>query len=786
MFKNYFKIALRHLGKNKGYAFINMIGLSLGMACAILILLWVNDEIQYNKFHQHYTQLYQVLETQTYDGKKFTFSAMPGGFGPAVKQELPEIKYAARSDWGSRLLFTLGDKSIYEIGYYTDPDFLRMFSFPLLQGELEKQLKDPSSIILTNKMAEKFFGKENAIGKTLKINNDKLVTVSGVVQDPPTNSSLRFSWLANFKIYEDKNEWLKSWGNNGIQTYVELKPGSDVNSLNKKFYDFIQRKDTTAVARPFLFAINDWRLRYNFEEGKQVGGRIEYVRLFSIIALLIIVIACINFMNLATARSEQRAREVGVRKVMGAGRGMLVRQFFGESLVMAIVAMVIASLIVFAVLPLFNTLVEKTLHFDFTNPVIWGGLPLIAITCGLLAGSYPSLYLSSFNPITVFRGLRIGKNSTIAYIRKGLVITQFVISIVLIISTIIIYRQIQHVKDRQLGYDKDRVLYSRLRGNMNEHFNTIRQSLLGTGVVENAAVSNSRVLDLGSSSGDFSWQGKNPSSQVLVTTEWVGPHYISTMKMQIKQGRDFYTDGVSDSSNIIINETFASIMGKQNPVGEMLKRDDNRQLQIVGVVKDFIYNDMYRKPEPLILFCQPSSVDILLVRLKSGTNIKEAVAKVESVIKTHAPGYPFEYKFMDDEFNNLFKNEMLIGKLSRLFAFLTILISCIGLFGLAAYTAERRTKEIGIRKVLGATVSNVVTLLSKDFLRLVGIASVIAFPLAYWAMYNWLQDFAYRISISWWVFIAAGILALLIALLTVSFQAVKAAVMNPVNSLRSE
>ena len=786
MFKNYLKIALRHLRKNKGYAFINMIGLSLGMACAILILLWVNDEIQYNRFHQHYSNLYQVLETQSYDGKKFTFAAMPGGFGPAVKAEFPEVKFAARSDWGSRVLFTLGEKSIYEVGLYTDPDFLKMFSFTLLQGKLENQLKDPMSIVITQEMAAKFFGKENPIGKTLKANNDKIVKVSGVVATPPDNSSIKFSWLANFKIYEDRNEWLRNWGNNGIQTYVELKPGTDVNALNKKLYGFIQTKDTTAVARPFLFSINDWRLRYNFEEGKQVGGRIEYVRLFSIIALLIIVIACINFMNLATARSEQRAREVGVRKVMGAGRVMLIKQFFGESIIMAIAAMIIASLIVFGVLPLFNTLVEKKLQFDFSNPVIWGGLPLMAIICGVLAGSFPSFYLSSFNPTTVFRGLRIGKNSSITVVRKVLVVTQFAISIILIVSTIVIYRQIEHVKDRPLGFDKEHMLYSYLRDNMNDRFSSIRNDLLATGVVENAATANSRVLDVNSSSGDFNWQGKNPSSEVLVATEWVSPHYVSTMKMQMKYGRDFYSDGVTDTSNIIINETFAKIIGKENPVGDMLRRDDGTPLQIVGVVKDFIYNDMYRKPEPLILFCQPSSVNLFLVRLKKGTDVKLAVKKVETVIKTHAPGYPFEYRFMDDEFNKLFRNEMLIGKLSRLFALLTILISCLGLFGLSAYTAERRTKEIGIRKVLGASVSSVVTLLSKEFMLLVGIASVFAFPVAYWAMYEWLQDFAYRISINWWVFIAAGVLALLIALLTVSFQAVKAAVMNPVKSLRTE
>ncbi len=786
MIANFLKVAFRHLKKNKGYSFINMIGLSLGMACAILILIWVNDEIQYNKFHKNYSDLYQVLETQSYDGKKFTFAAMPGGFGPAVKQELPEIQYAARTDWGTRALFTLGEKSIYEVGHYADPDFLKMFSFPLIKGQAEKQLLDPTSIVITDVMAEKFFGKQDPIGKTLKVNNDKLYTITGVVKQPPTNSSLRFSWLTTFKSYVERNQWLESWGNNGIQTFVQLKPGTDISKVNKKFYSFIQSKDTSAVARPFLFSVDDWRLRGNFEEGKQVGGRIEYVRLFSIIALMIIVIACINFMNLATARSEQRAKEVGVRKVMGAGRGVLMKQFFGESIVMSFAAMILAGLIVFLVLPAFNNLVEKKLAFDFNNQVIWLGLPLIALVCGTLAGSYPSIYLSSFNPTTVFKGLRIGKNSSVTYIRKGLVVIQFVISIVLIISTIIIYRQIQHVKDRQLGFDKDQIIYSGLRGDMDKHFAAIRQDLLSSGVVENAAVSNSRVLELGSSSADFSWQGKNPSSQVLVTTEWVSPEYISTMKMQLKAGRDFYTDGVIDSTNVIVNETFARIMGKENPVGHWLKRDDNRQLQIVGMVKDFIYNDMYKKPEPLILFCQPSSVNILLVRLKETKDARNALAKVEGIVKKHAPGYPFEYKFMDEEFNNLFKSEMLIGKLSRLFAFLTILISCLGLFGLAAYTAERRTKEIGIRKVLGASIGNVIGLLSKDFLRLVGIASVIAFPLAYWAMNSWLQDFAYRVKISWWIFIVAGVLALVIALLTVSFQAVKAAVMNPVKSLRTE
>jgi ABC-type antimicrobial peptide transport system permease subunit len=771
MIKDYFKVAFRQLKKNKGFSFLNILGLSIGMACAMLILLWVSDEFGYNRFHKNYSRLYQVMENQTYDGKTFTFGALPGKFGPAVKEDLPEIEYSARADWGQRMLFSLGDKSIFERGYFTDPDFLKIFSFKILKGDTAGLFTDPTSIVITDKMAERFFEKGDALGKTLKINNDKPYTIKAIVKDPPFSSTLKFSWLASFKIYEDRNQWLQNWGNNGIQTFITLKKEADPVQVDKKLHDYIHSKDTSATAK--------------FEEGKQAGGRIELINIFTLIGILIIVIACINFMNLATARSEQRAREVGVRKAIGAGRGMLIRQFFSESVLMAFFAMIIAALIIWLVLPLFNTIVEKQLSFDPSNPLIWGGLPLMALICGLLAGIYPSLYLSSFNPVAVFKGLRIGKNSGIVYVRKILVVVQFVISIVLIISTIIIYKQINHVKGRQLGYNKDNVLYTALRGDMTAHFPAIYNDLIATGVVENAAVSNNQVLNVGSSGGGFEWQGKNPKSELLVSMEWVSPQYISALGMQLKSGRNFYNDISSDSDNVIINETFAKIIGKENPVGDILRRDKD-QLTIVGVVKDYVFNDMYKNPDPLIIFCDTSNVNQLAIRIKAGQDITKAVSKIEAVIKTNNPAYPFEYRFLDDDFNNLFKSESLMGKLSKIFAFLAILISCLGLFGLAAYTAERRTKEIGIRKVLGATISNVIALLSKDFLLLVAIASFIAFPVAWWLMYKFLQGFAYRISIHWWVFAIAGILAVIIALFTVSFQAIKAAIANPVKSLRTE
>ncbi|MEO6166940.1 MAG: FtsX-like permease family protein, partial [Chitinophagales bacterium] len=555
--------------------------------------------------------------------------------------------------------------------------------------------------------------------------------------------------------------------------------------VNAKLNPFIQRHDTTASARPFLFAVNDWRLRSNFEEGKQTGGRIEYVRLFALIALIILVIACINFMNLATARSEQRSREVGVRKVMGAGRGMLVSQFIGESLFMSFISGLLAVMVVLLALPAFNYLVDKQLVIDLLNPMHSLGLVAICTISGLIAGSYPSLYLSSFNPISVFKGLNAGTRNSAAFIRKGLVVTQFVISIVLIIATVIIYQQVQHVRHRSLGYNKDNLIYLDAKGNLMDKFDAIRQDLLASGAVQNAALSNSSLIEMGNSSGGFEWEGKDSKSEILISTEAVSAQYIATTGMQLKAGRDFYEGANADTSSIIINETLEKIMGKENAVGQIIKVGDS-QATVIGVVKDFIYSDMYKKPDPLIFFCQPVPFNYMFIRLKDGYDVKEALAKTEAVLKKGNPGYPFEYIFFDAEFDKQFKSEMLAGTLSRLFAMLAIFITCLGLFGLAAYTAERRTKEIGIRKVLGATLSNIVSILSRDFLKLVSIAALIAFPIAWIMMSKWLEDYAYRITISWWVFFLSGIGALIIALFTVSFQAIKAGMMNPVKSLRTE
>jgi len=785
MFQNYFKTAFRNLWKNKIYGSLNVFGLAIGIACAGLIFLWVEDERSYNHNNVKRDHLYQVLENQPFEGKTYTFSATPGLLAEAMKKEFPGIKNSCRFTWDEYTLFNLGEKAIYERGNYADSSFFSMFTIPFVQGKKETVFQQLHSLAISEKMAKKFFGdQKDIIGKTLKVDNKEEYVISGVFKDLPQNSSIKFDWVSPFKIYHDKNDWLNYWDNNGVQTFVELEEKADPGLINRKLDNYLIIKDTSNIAHAFLFSMNNWRLHSKFEEGKQVGGRIQSVRMFSIIAWIILLIACINFMNLATARSEKRAREVGVRKVLGAGKKILIAQFIGEAMIMAFLSLAIAIGIIYLILPSFNTLVEKQLQIGLDNPLHLLSLILIGLICGLVAGSYPALYLSSFNPVWVFKGINL-KGSGAAYIRKGLVVLQFTISIILIIGTIIVYNQIQHIKNRDLGYNKDNVIQTSLRGDMQKNFAVIKNQLLSSGYVENVAMSNLNQLYMGSSTGGFEWEGKDPSKKVLVTQDFISPEYIKTMGIKMAKGRDFYPDVKQDSSNVIINEAFAKIIGKDDAVGTLL-RQDTTKYTIVGVIKDFVFDDMYGKSDPLIFRCYPEYFGYMYIRLKSQANVERAVDKIETVVKSNNPGYPFDYIFVDDEFDKQFKSEMLIGKLSRIFALLAIVITCLGLFGLSAYTAERRTKEIGVRKVLGASVTGIAGLLSKDFLKLVILSSLISFPVAWWLMHNWLQNFAYRIQISWWIFIVAAVLAIFIALFTISFQAIKAALSNPVKSLRTE
>ena len=794
MIRNFFKTAFRSLLKNKINSLLNIVGLATGIACAGFIFLWVENETGYDDFNIKKDRLFYIRENQKYDTYTATFGSTPGLLAPAIQAEIPGIANTCRTSEGRRsMMFSIGDKSVYASGKYAEPSFFTMFTFPFAQGNATTAFRELHSIVVTEQAARKFFGNEKeVVGKTVRVDNKQDYIITGVLKDIPQNSTIQFEWLMPFEIFFQESEWLHHWGNNSLSTYVELKPEVNPASVNKRLYNFIQQREPASIARPFLWSMSYWRLYDDFENGKQTGGgRIEYVRLFSLIAWIILFIACINFMNLSTARSEKRAREVGVRKVLGAGKSRLIIQFIGEALLMAVLSSILALTIMSVTLPAFNLLVESNLALQVTNPVHITALLLITLICGIVAGSYPSFYLSSFNPVFVLKGLKL-KNGSAAFIRQGLVVLQFSISIVLIISTIIIYQQIQHVKNRQLGFDKNNLVELDMQGDMGKNYASIKQDLLNTGVVENVALSDHTTIYGGNNTDGLTWEGKAPDKKILISTRYVTPEFMRTSGMKLLEGRDFQPGDstMKKTFNVLITQSFEKLMGHESAIGKIIRYEGDTSgvaATVVGVVNDYVYGNMYGKPDPVLFVCAaPENTTVMYVRFKTPSNPEKALSHVEAVMKKDNPSYPFDYRFVDDQFNKMFQSETLISKLSRVFAALAIIISCLGLFGLATFTAERRTKEIGIRKVLGASVAGITVLLSKDFLKLVVLSAIIAFPVAGWAMNNWLLGYAYRISIGWWVFIAAGVLSVLIALLTISFQSVKAALSNPVKSLRTE
>jgi len=729
-----------------------------------------------------------------YNGKITSFDNVPGPLAPEAIKTIPGIRYAVRGTNTERRLFTIGDKVIYEDGTFADSSYVDLLKISFLKGSRVGCLRLKHSIVLTESTARKFFGNADPMGKTLVMNNSINYKVTGIVPDFPKNVSLRFNWLVAFEDYTDEQDWLKTWGSFGRPAILELEPGANPDVIAKKLTALIRPKDMAYTkVDMLLWPMNDWHLYNNFTNGRQDGGAIKFVKLFSLIASIILLIACINFMNLATARAGQRAREVGVRKTLGALRQSLIGRFISESLMLSFLSVLLAVLLVYITLPAFNGLVNKELSFHLP-PVHLIGLLTIGIGCGLLSGSYPAFYLSSFNPVTVLKGLKIRARGSAGFIRKGLVTTQFVISVTLIICTIVIYQQVQHIKDRDLGFEQKDLLYLDVQGKMAEHYDAIRDHLMATGVLDHVALSFSPPLNSwsGTDNQHITWEGDDLNSKEFINQEFVSPSYIAAMGLKIKEGHDFHPDAKVDSSSVIINESLAALMGKAGKPGNRIIRNDGQNripLTIIGVVNNFVFNDMYGKPAPMFIACNPEFLNYchsLEMRLKPGTPPSTAIAKITAVIKADNPGYPVEVKFADDQYNQQFTDETRIGQLASLFAILAISISCLGLFGLAAYTAEQRTKELGIRKVLGASIHGLASLLSREFLQLVGLSCLIAFPLAWWAMNSWLASYSYRTPLHWWVFAAAGAGALLIALLTVSFQALKAALANPVKTLRSE
>jgi len=794
MLKNYLKITLRSLLKNKTYSFLNIFGLAIGIACAALIYLWIEDEVDFDGVNVNKERIYAVRVNANFGGNTFTMWSTPCLMGPALQTEIPGVSRTARVTEDQTVVMAVGDRVVNASGKFADSSLFSMFTLPFVGGSAANVFSKPNSLVLTQNAVKKLFGEvSDAIGKVVRVDNNQNYEVTGVVKDPPENSTLQFEWLAPFDIFFRQNQNSNLWTSNTPLTYVELQPGTRPEPINAKLFNYIQGKAADAKGHAFLFPMKEWRLHDQFDNGKQTaGGRIEYVRKLSAIAWIILLVACINFMNLATASSEKRAREVGVRKVLGARKGSLAFQFISESLSMSIFAAILSIAIIAIALPSFNQLVGKHLTLGLGSPAHLVFLLIIAIICGLIAGSYPSVYLSSFNPVFVLKGLKL-KAGSAALIRKGLVVLQFTISIVFIISTFIIYQQIQHVKTRNFGFNKENLVEINLSGDATKKFYPIKQDLLGAGLIADAALANHSVIYGGNNDDQFKWLGKDPNNKVSISFRKISPEFLSTTGMKLVEGHNFSEDGRLDTLDVLVTESLARLMGKGSALDKIIQYPDEndqttlRNYRVIGVVGDYLYGDIYGKPDPVIFFSTGKGrADLIYARLKPGTDPVADLEGMEKAVRKNNPGYPFQYKFVDDQFAGMYQSEAQVGKLAGTFAMLAVIISCLGLFGLAAYTAERRTREIGIRKVLGASAASITTLLSKEFLKLIAISALVAFPVAWWGMHSWLANYSYRVTINWWIFLSAGILVALIGLFTISFQSVKAALMNPVKSLRRE
>jgi ABC-type antimicrobial peptide transport system permease subunit len=790
MIKNYFKTAWRNLLHNKTFSLINIFGLALGLTCSLVIMLWLKDELSKDKFHANGKRLFRVMENQYYEGHISTFSSTPGILAENIVKDIPEIEMASQILWEEQPLFTVGDKYDKEKGRYVEKDFLRMFSFKLVKGNPASALDRSDGVVISKKLADKYFKDEDPVGKMIRVDNKDNIMITGVLDEIPEASSLKFDFLMSFEQWRKKNDWAKEWGNNGPGCYVMLASNTTVDMVNAKIKNYIKTKNKESNVELFLQNYGESYLYSDWDNGKQNGGRIEYVKIFSIVAIIILIIACINFMNLATARSLRRAREIGVRKVAGAGKPQLIGQFIGESLFVSFLAICFSLLMVALLLPSFNTLTEKHLSLNFADPSFLLILLGLTLVTGIISGSYPALFMSSLKPIVVLKGILKFKPGA-TYFRKGLVVFQFALSIVLILEMIVVYRQIDYIHNKNLGFMKENLLYMPLEGTLRKNFTAFKNELLGQPGIKYITCAGSNPLEVGSSTQGVRWPGKDTTRLILFSNNPVNYDYIKTMGIQMMEGRDFSPGYGLDTINYLVNEAAAKKIGYKDPVGKELTMWGDKGT-IIGLMKDYHHNSLHVPIEPLILrLYKPSWIGDgglwgnIIIRTEKGKT-RQAIAGMEKIFKQFNPGFPFRYYFTDDEIAKNYKAEYTVSKLSRYFAFLAIFISCLGLFGLVTFTAEQKTKEIGIRKVLGASVTGIVQMLSREFLKLILLAAVIAFPVAWWAMHRWLNDFAYRVDIGWWIFIIAGVAAILIALITISFQSIKAALANPVKSLRTE
>ncbi len=794
MMKYYSKIAWRNLFKNKIYSVINIAGLASGMAVAMIIGLWIHDETSANKHFKNYETVYQVMMHQTFDGVRYSQNSLPFPIGEELKNKYPDLKAVAMCDWGQSHSLIYGEKKISKYGHFIGPDAIDMFSIKILEGDKDP-LRDPYSIVLTKETATTLFGNDNPIGKMVKLDNQTNMKVTAVVEKQPKNSSLGFDYLLPFQVQETLYSWIKNyhktnWGNNSWQAFVQLNDNASPASVNSKLKNVVishfTDENTLKHIRPevFIHPMAKWRLYGDFENGKNTGGFIKYVRMFGILGFVVLLIACINFMNLSTARSEKRAKEVGVRKAVGSERKQLISQFLYESILIAVCSFVLALGIVMLALPFFNKLTDKDMSLQLANPLFWAIMIAFTVITGLLAGSYPAFYLSSFNPVRVLKGnLKAGRSSSLP--RKILVVLQFSSSVILMIGTIIINQQIQFGKNRPIGYNNKGLISVFWTDDIAKNYETMRQEMLNTGAVVSVCQSNSPPSDLYSSNNGWEWKGSQPVDKSSVFSTIATTYdYMSTLGIKLLAGRDFSRD-FADSNAVILNQAAVKRMNLQNPVGASLKWND-KPMTVIGVVPDIQMSSPYRAITPLTIVFSKGWVGFLDIRFNPNMSASKAIGLIKPIFDRYNPAFPFEYKFADEEYAKKFDYEKLVGNLAAITAVLAIFISCLGLFGLASFTAEQRVKEIGVRKVLGASVINLWKLLSKDFIILVLISCAIAIPVAGYFMNEWLKGYEYKTSIGFGIYVLVVAIALAITLITVSFQAFRAAMANPIKSLRTE
>jgi putative ABC transport system permease protein len=793
MIKNYFKIAWRNIVRNKAYSAINIAGLATGMAVALIIGLWVYYQVSYDRFLPGYQHVYTVRLKFNNNGEIGVGPATPLPLAAALKRDIPGVKYVAQADWMGPHSLVVGDKKLYTEGAMASQDFLEVFQYPLLKGNADKVLQSPYSIVLTQSIAKALFGNEDPINKVIRIDNSNNVTVTGILKNLPANSTQRFNYIIPLAYMEATQDWIKraatNWRDKSFQTFVALEPNVTYAQVEPALRQMMKKyspEDYKLFQVGLFFQpMMNWHLYGDFKNGAEAGGLIDYVKMFGLIGFLVLLIACINFMNLSTAHSEKRAREVGIRKAIGSQRKDLIFQFLIESLAITFIAFLFSLLLVQLALPSFNTLTRAAIGIPYKNGFFWLLMISYVVLTGLLAGSRPAFYLSSFNPVKVLKGaVQMGRSATLP--RKILVVIQFSCSIAFIISTIIIYQQVQHAKNRPKGYDANRLMMTDASNDLSRNYISLKNDLLQSGVITAITKSSAPATEIWSNARIDNWQGKMPGETMDIGVIGVtDADYFSTLGMQMKEGRNFTANG-GDSVHVILNEAAAAKMRLKEPLNQLLTWQETQQVTVVGIVKDALMISPFTPARPTIFIYAPGWANIISYRLSPTVSTQDAIAKLTPIFNKYNPSYPFLYHFVDEVYASKFNFETLIGKLAGLFASLAIFISCLGLFGLAAYMAEQRNKEIGIRKVLGASVSQVWLLLSKDFITLVSISCVIASPLAFYFLHGWLQKYPYRISITPFVFIAAGAAAIIITIITVSFQTIKAAVANPVKSLRSE